>query len=126
MRKWILGCAVVTLGCFLIEPAQGQETIKAPQTTVITSSPTTSSPRVGLFRRLRDRRQGTTTISQPMVTTRGVSSSSSTTPSQSGIVQAQATVPSTTTTTQPVTTAQMQTTETRQGLLSRLRGRLGR
>ena len=122
MRKWILACAVVTVGCFLAEPvAPAQEVVQA-QGTVITSS----QPRMGLFRRIRDRREMRTVEPVTMRTT----TLSSTTPST--IVQSQATTPSTTTpsattpsTTPSTTMATLPTTQAqpRQGLLARLRAR---
>ena len=121
MRKWILACAVVTVGCFLAEPvAPAQEVVQA-QGTVISSS----QPRMGLFRRVRERRE----MRVEPVTMR---TSSMSTTAQSSVVPAQSTTPSTTTpsTTTPSTTpstsiATLPTTQAqpRQGLLARLRAR---
>ena len=117
MRKWILVCAVVTVGCFLAEPVVSAQEVVQAQGTVITSS----QPRMGLFRRVRDRREMRTVEPVTMRTT----TSSSTIPST---LQAQATTPSTltpSTTTPSTTMATLPTTQAqpRQGLLARLRAR---
>jgi hypothetical protein len=116
MLKWTLACgAVVTLAGFLAVPAQAQQAVQptTPPVTVI-QTPTTQTPRFGLLRRFRERRGMTpaTTVSQPVTQLK-------TMPSATGKVQqagATEVVPAPTT----------QVVEGRQGLLSRLRGRLGR
>lgn len=111
MRKWIFVCAVVTLAGFLAEPAPAQEAVPAPGPGI-----TSAGPRAGLISRLRDRRP-MTILSQRTTT---VTTSSA----PAKVVQAQATeAPKTPIT--PMTTA-TQVVENRQGLLSRLRARVGR
>lgn len=112
MRKWMLACAVVTLAGFLAEPASAQEPLKAPAKVVTASETVTMAPRVGLLQRLRGPR--TTMV------VRGVSASSTTQPPAT-VIPAQGTPGAGTT-----MTTQTQIVETRQGLLARMRVRLGR
>jgi hypothetical protein len=109
MRKWMLACAVVTLVGFTAAPAPAQETIPAP--TIVTAQPATTTQRTGILPRLFGNRS-TTTV-------RGVSATTTMPPATTTGV-----IPATGTTT--TMAAQTQTTETRQGLLGRMRARLGR
>ena len=115
MRMWIFAGAVVTLAGFLVEPAPAQETIQKPGTVITTAQPSTQPARGGLLQRIRDRRQGVTTVSEPVTQTTTTTKSSQ---PQTTVQQAQAT--------RTVTSSEMPVMETRQGLLGRLRARRGR
>ncbi len=121
MMKWTLACAVVVVAGFLAVPAPAQEPAKIPATVITTSQPVITTPSPGLFGRLRDRRGMTTIVNQPIV-----QAQATTTEAKSNVLQVQ----NTETIGMPVQTqvmpAEMQVMETRPGLLSRLRSRLGR
>jgi hypothetical protein len=150
MRKWILACAVVTVACIFAEQASAQgilgrlrsrrvsepvvtqpaTTTTQPSTTVQPSTTTTTATtqmqvmeqRRGLLGRLRPaRQQVVTTTPEPIQAPKKMPGTTGTT--GSGVVQAQATTPATTTMT---TTSTMPVSEGRQGILSRIRSRLGR
>ena len=103
----MLACAVVVMAGFLAHPTSAQEPLKAPMKVVTASETVTMAPRAGLLQRLRGPRATTTVV-------RGVSAMQ-TTPA---VTQAQG-VGTTMTTQTPVL-------ETRLGLMSKVRGRLGR
>ncbi|MBI2807746.1 MAG: hypothetical protein HYX68_22425 [Planctomycetes bacterium] len=110
MMKWTLACAGVVLAGFLAVPAGAQEAVPTPTpgTTVVQS--TTQTQRSGLLGRLLGRRgRMTSTVSQPSTSAKAMPSA---TPSSTGVRQAQA--------------VEVQTVQTRQGLLGRLRSRIGR
>jgi hypothetical protein len=106
----MLACAVVTLVAFLAQPAPAQEPLKTPTKVVTASETVTVAPRTGLLGRMFPNR--TTMV------VRGVSATTMPPATTSGVTQAQGT-----TTTMA---AQTQVVETRQGVLSRMRARLGR
>jgi hypothetical protein len=128
MRKWMLLCAVVVAAGFLADRAPAQEPAKIAPSVITTSEPVMVAPRAGLFSRMRERRGMTTMVSQPVIQTQaGV-------PMTSGVQQAQALEPQIGSKVQQaqgteiiaMPATQMQVMETRQGLLPRLRARLGR
>ena len=107
MKNWILAGVVVAVLGFFVAETPAQEPLKAPGTT-ITKTELQPAPmvRTGLFRRLGERRGVTTTIVP------------ATTPSTTTKVE-----PVPPTTTVPMTSSRI---ETRTGLFSRLRSRVGR
>ncbi len=150
MRKWMLMCAVVTVAGFWAVPAPAQEPIQAPTQTVTSAPPSTMmAPRMGLFSRMRARRQ-MTVVSEPVVPASTMPMPMAKMPTtmspvqqaqgaqapstvqqaqypptaQSGVQQAQANMPAATT--MPATS--MTTTEyvaPRMGLFARMRARRG-
>jgi hypothetical protein len=121
MMKWTLPCAAVVVVGFMADPVPAQEPAKIPATVVTTSPPVITTPSPGLFGRLRDRR-GTTTSYYPQI----VQAQATTTEAKSGVLQVQNTETVGAPAPMQVTPAPTQVMETRAGLLSRLRGRLGR
>jgi hypothetical protein len=129
MRKWMLTCAVVSVAFGFTESTQAQEQIRPANTVITSNQVTTAQPRTGILGRLRNRGQ-VTTVNQPTTTT---------TTSQTPAVVVQPAPTTTTQTPMPMPTVQqtqaaqpmtvtntMPVSQGRQGVLSRLRSRLGR
>ena len=126
MRKWIVAFVVVGVAGFLAKPVSAQETVAPPKTLVIGSDsvvPMQSAPvRGGPLQRFRERR-GLVPVYQPIQLTSGTVTTSGATPARTQEPAAGAPV---TTPMGQATMVERPVTQTRPGLLARLRARLGR